>query len=245
MTVSLVIDIVIALICAIIIIKNAARGFIKSFMAFARTILAFLLAYIFNAPLARLLSDKIFVGCARGWIYDAFCSTWIGEDQYALYQLFDGIPDWFTELTVSSGVEDWMVQEYFANETPAPMWALNQMSNSLGDALSAVISTIVSFTVIFIVAEIVIGIIGALLNKIGKIPMLKVLNILLGACIGAVISAVVAWLIAKGVNWIIDFGANYYPDIFSRDIIENSSIMKFFLEHDLWTWAKDTFAGKL
>ena len=245
MTVSLVIDIVIALICAIIIIKNAARGFIKSFMAFARTILAFLLAYIFNAPLARLLSDKIFVGCARGWIYDAFCSTWIGEDQYALYQLFDGIPDWFTELTVSSGVEDWMVQEYFANETPAPMWALNQMSNSLGDALSAVISTIVSFIVIFIVTEIVIGIIGVLLNKIGKIPMLKVINVLLGACIGALISAVVAWLIAKGISWVIGFGANYYPDIFSQDIIENSSIMKFFLEHDLWTWAKDTFEGML
>ncbi len=245
MTVSLIIDILIAFICAIIIIKNAARGFIKSFMAFARTILAFLLAYIFNAPLARLLSDKIFVGCARGWIYDAFCSTRIGEDQYALYQLFDGIPDWFTELTVSSGVEDWMVQEYFANETPAPMWALNQMSNSLGDALSAVISTIVSFIVIFIVAEIVIGIIGVLLNKIGKIPMLKAINVLLGACIGAVISAVVAWLIAKGISWVIGFGANYYPDIFSQDIIENSSIMKFFLEHDLWTWAKDTFEGML
>lgn len=245
MTASLIIDIVIALICAIIITKNAVRGFIKSFMTFARTILAFLFAYIFNAPLARLLGAKIFDGCARGWIYDAFCSTKIAEDQYALYQLFDGIPDWFTELTVSSGVEDWMVQEYFVNETPAPMWALNQMSNSLGDALSAVISTVVSFILIFIISEIVIGIIGALLNKVGKIPMLKVINILLGACIGAVISAVVAWLIAKGINWIVGFGANYYPDIFSSDIIENSSIMKFFLDHDLWTWAKDTFAGKL
>lgn len=245
MTASLIIDIIIALICAIIIVKDAIRGFIKSFMIFARTILAFLLAYIFNAPLARLLSEKIFVGCARGWIYDAFCSTWIAEDQYALYQLFDGIPDWFTNLTVSSGVEDWMVQEYFVNKTPAPMWALNQMSNSLGDALANLISIILAFLVIFIVAEIVIGIIGVLLNKIGKIPMLKFLNILFGACIGAIVSAIVAWLISKGVSWVISFGANYYPDIFKQEIIDNSSIMKFFLEHDLWIWAKDTFIGKL
>lgn len=241
MTVSLIIDIVIALICAIIIIKDAVRGFIKSFMIFARTVLAFLLAYIFNAPLARLLSEKIFLGCARGWIFDAFCSTQIGDDQYALYQLFDGIPEWFTNLTVSSGVEDWMVQEYFANETPAPMWALNQMSNSLGDALSALISTVVSFLLIFILVEIVVGIIGILLNKIGKIPMLKFINILLGACIGAVISAIVAWMISKGIGWIIGFGANYYPDIFKQEILDNSVIIKFFLEHDLWLWATENF----
>ena len=245
MTASLIIDIIIALICAIIIIKDAVRGFIKSFMIFARTILAFLLAYIFNAPLARLLSDKIFVGCARGWIYDAFCSTWIADDQYALYQLFDGIPDWFTNLTVSSGVEDWMVQEYFAQENPAPMWALNQMSNSLGDALADLISTIVAFLVIFIVAEIIIGIIGVLLNKIGKIPMLKFINILLGACIGAIVSAVVAWLLTKGISWVITFGANYYPDVFKESIAEDSVIMKFFLEHDLWAWARENLAGKL
>ena len=243
MSVSLVFDVIIALICAIIILKNAFRGFIKSFVTFARTVLAFLLAYIFNAPLARLLSDKIFLGCARGWIYDAFCSTQIGEDQYALYQLFDGIPRWFTNLTVSSGVEDWMIEEYFAKETPAPMWALNQMSNSLGDALSMLISTIVAFTLIFILVEILISVIGALLNKVGKIPMLKVLNILLGACIGIVISSVVAWLISKGICWVIDFGANYYPDVFTRDFVDDTLIMKFFLNNDLWTWVKNMLSG--
>ena len=239
MTASLVIDIIIALICGIIIIKDAARGFIKSFMVFARTVLAFLIAYIFNAPLAKLLSGKLFYGFSRKWIFDAFCSTQIGEDQYALYQLFDGIPNWFTNMTVSSGVEDWMVQEYFVNETPANMETVNQMSDSLGMALSGLISTIVSFIIILLLAEIVIGIIGALLNKIGKIPMLKFINVLLGACIGAVFAAVIAWLISKGVNWVIGFGANYYPNIFNKEIIEKSSIMKFFLEHDLWTWAKN------
>ena len=242
MTASLVFDIILIFIATIIILKNAVRGFIRSFMTFARSVLAILLAYIFNAPLARLLSEKIFIGSARGWIYDAFCSTKIGEDQYALYQLFDGIPEWFTNITISSGVEDWMLQKYFIEEQPAPMSALNEMSNNLGDALAGLISTIVSFLAIFIFAEIVIGIIGALLNKAGKIPMLKFINILLGATIGAIISAVVAWLITKGVSWVISFGANYYPDIFTMDIIENSMVMKFILENDLWTWAKDALA---
>ena len=66
MTVSLVFDIIIFALCAFLIIKNAVRGFIKSFITFAKTILAFLLAYLFYAPVARFLSNKIFLGCARG-----------------------------------------------------------------------------------------------------------------------------------------------------------------------------------
>lgn len=241
MTVSLAFDIVILVICAIIVIKNAVRGFIKSFIMFSKTILAFLLAYLFNAPVARFLSNNIFMGCARGWIYDAFCSTKIGEDQYALYQLFDGIPDWFTNITVSSGVEDWMVQEYFVNEQPAPMWALNKMSNSLGDELSYLISVVVAFLAIFLAAEIVIGIIGIFLNKLGQKSMLKVINIILGACIGLIISAVIAWLLAAATLWVIDFGQKYYPDIFSRELLNESWTMEFFEKYDIWAWIKSLF----
>ena len=241
MTVSLAFDIVILVICAIIVIKNAVRGFIKSFITFSKTILAFLLAYLFNAPVARFFSNNIFLGCARGWIYDAFCSTKIGEDQYALYQLFDGIPDWFTNVTVSSGVEDWMVQEYFVNEQPAPMWALNKMSNSLGEELSYLISVVVAFLAIFLLAEIVIGIIGVFLNKLGKKSMLKVINIILGACIGLVISTVIAWLITLGTLWVLDFGGRYYPDVFSRELLNDSWTVGLFEKYDIWSWIKSLF----
>ncbi len=241
MSASLVIDIIIVFIGAIIIIKNAARGFVKSFMTFARSILAILVAYIFNGPLADLLNEKIFTRVARGWIYDAFCSTRVGEDQYALYQIFDGIPDWFTEVTVSSGVEDWMVQEYFQNNQVASLSVLEQISDSLGKALGGLISAIVAFLIIFIVAEIIIALLGVLLNKLAKLPMIRVVNVLLGAFIGVIIAFVTGWIIAMCVSWVVGFGNSYYPDIFRPEIISDSKIMKFLLEHDIWTWAKDTF----
>lgn len=238
MTVSLVFDIIIFAICAFIILKNAIRGFIKSFITFAKTILAFLLAYLFYAPVARFLSNKIFLGCARGWIYDAFCSTQIGEDQYALYQLFDGIPEWFTNLTVSSGVEDWMIQQYFASEEPAPMWALNQMSNSLGEELSYLISAIIGFMLVFLVAEIFFTILGSLLNKIGKRPGLNFLNVLLGILIGVAISTITVWMISSAIIWLLDFGAKYYPDVFNKDLLNESMIIDFFEKFDIGAWIK-------
>lgn len=241
MTASLVFDVIIVLIGAIIIIKNAVRGFVKSFVTFARSILAILVAYIFSGPLAGLLNEKIFTGIARGWIYDAFCSTRVGENQYALYQIFDGIPDWFTRVTVSSGVEDWMVQEYFQNNQNASLADLEIISNNLGEALGGLLSTIVAFLLIFIIMEIIIALLGALLNKLAKLPMIRVVNVLLGALIGAVIAFVVGWIIAVCVNFVVSFGSSYYPDIFKPDIISCSTIMKFLLEHDIWTWAKNAF----
>ena len=86
MTISLAIDILIAFICLIIIIRNAARGFIKSFMTFAKTILAFLVAYIFNSPLAKLLSEKIFLNLLQ---FGYFCGiiTYICLEYCLFYQI--------------------------------------------------------------------------------------------------------------------------------------------------------------
>ena len=96
-----------------------------------------------------------------------------------------------------------------------------------------------------IIAEIIIALIGLLLNKLNEVTILKVINIVLGALVGAIISAVVAWLIASVVKWVIFFGQHYYPDVFTDEIINRTIIVKFFVENDLWIWVRDTLAIKI
>ena len=238
-TASLIIDIVIALVCVIIIIKNAARGFIRSFMVFARTVLAILVAYIFNAPIARLFDDKVFNKLAQGWTIKAFEATANGEGMYNVCNVFEGIPNWASNFALSKSLDEETLNKFFVEGAPATYDEMVSVSTALGNGLSWLISAAVSFVALFIVAEIVVAIIGALLNKLGQVPMLKVLNIILGAFIGIAISAVTAWLIALGVKWVIYFGNSYYPNIFSDEIIENSIITKFFLDNNLWLWVKE------
>ena len=76
--------------------------------------------------------------------------------------------------------------------------------------------------------------IGALLNKLGKQPIWKTVNALLGAVIGVVISTVIAWLISMAIIYIFQFGANYYPQIFNREFIDGTIIVKFFEENNLF-----------
>ena len=242
-TVSLVIDIVIAVICLIIIIRNAIRGFIKSLMVLARTVLAFLIAYVFRAPVARLLENWFFNEWGRGVAYDTMMGTHVGGDQYAINRVFDGVPDWATKIALDfSGVEEWAQQKYFVEGNTAQYWDMVKVSNTLGYGLSHLISIVIAFVLLFVVAEIIIALIGLLLNKLNEVTMLKIINIVLGACIGIVISAVVAWLIASVVKWVIFFGQHYYPEVFTEEIIEKSVIIKFFVDNDLWVWVRDTLA---
>ena len=60
--------------------------------------------------------------------------------------------------------------------------------------------------------------------------------------IGAIFAITLAWLISKGVQWVFQFGQNYYPDVFQQKIIEDTYIVEFFLEHDLWQWVKEHLA---
>ena len=233
MAVSLVFDIVIAAICLIIITRNAARGFIKSFVLLMKSVLAIFLAYLLNAPLARGLSNWFFQDLSRGWVNNLMISTEKEGGGYALFEIFDGIPEWFTKVTVSQGIDQEMVDYYFVQENLATKEVVDELTAPLGDELSMLISKVVAFIALFIVLEIILFALGAFLNRLGKLPILKTVNIILGALVGVIISAIVAWLISMAISYVFGFGSNYYPDIFNNEIIEKTIIVEFFSQHNL------------
>lgn len=241
MAVSLIFDIVLALICLITVLRNAARGFIKSFVVMMKSVLAVFLAYLFNGPLARGISSWIFEDLAQGWVKDLMVST-AKEGGYALYEIFDGIPDWFTRVSISQGIDQEKVQYYFVDKNLASDAIVNEFSIPLGNALSMLISSIIAFILIFIVIEILLVFVGRLLNRLSGVPIWRGVNVILGALMGAVIAAVIAWLLSMGIIYVFEFGSNYYPDIFSDDIIKNTVIVEFFGEHNLFTLVRDWFS---
>ena len=241
MAASLIFDIGIALICLIIIIRNAARGFLKSFITLMKSVLAIFLAYLFNAPLARGLSGWFFEDLSYGWVRDLMLSTDKGDGGYALYEIFDGIPEWFTKITVTHGIDEEKVTYYFVEENLASQEIIDEFASPLGNALSMLISTVIAFISLFIIIEIVLFFVGKLLDKVGKLPIFRTVNIILGALVGVVVAVVIAWLISTAILYVFDFGSNYYPDIFDHSIIEKTVIVEFFEEHNLFTVVKGFF----
>ena len=242
MAVSLTIDIILGLIIASTVIRNAIRGFIKSLIVMMKSALAIFLAYLFNTPLASAISSWWFEDLSRGWVNSIMLSTEHKGGGYALYQIFDGIPDWFVNVTMSNGIDQEKVQYYFVDKNLASAAVVEEFSYPLGNALSMLISRIIAFIALFIILEIIFAFVGKLLNRLSDAPIWRGINIILGALMGAIISAAVVWFLSMCIIWVIDFGANYYPNIFTKDIIENTVILEFFGEHNLFTTVSGWFS---
>lgn len=242
MAVSLTIDIILGLIILVTVIRNAIRGFIKSLIVMMKSALAIFLAYLFNAPLARGISAWLFEDMSRGWVNSIMLSTEHKSGGYALYQIFDGIPEWFVNVTMSNGIEQEKVNYYFVEKNLASSEIVEEFSYPLGSALSMLISRIIAFVVLFIVIEIILIFVGKLLNRLSDAPIWKGINILLGALMGAMISAAIVWFLSMCIIWVIDFGANYYPNVFTHEIVENTVILEFFGEYNLFTTVAGWFA---
>lgn len=242
--ISLIFDIVLIAICVFFILRYAIRGFVRSLMALVKTILAPLVAIIFCTPLAKAISSAFFVNWSTNTVGKLLLSTAEGEG-YALYSLLDGIPNWFVNLIIS-GLDKATTDnlwKYFVGNTEtgelylADAAMVDEFTVILGGQLSLLISLIISFVAIFVVSEILFVIIGALLNKLTRVSMVKVLNVMLGALIGAVLAAFFVMAICVGIDKVFDFGASYYPEVFNKSILDGTVLFKFFRD-DFWAWIK-------
>lgn len=241
MTIGLVIDIVLSLICLVIIIKHAANGFIRSFMGFARAVLAIFISYLFYAPFAKLLGNLFFTRVSEKWVSDAFASTYNADTGlYELYKVFEGIPNWFVKVLTKSGVDDATIQSYLVEHNGASPELADTLVHGIGGQLSMLLSTILAIIILFIVVQIVLVFVGKLLENISKLPVFRVLNIILGALIGAVISAVLVWVLSEGLIWIINFGARYNESLFAP-IPEQSVFLEYFKDRNVWEIARARF----
>lgn len=242
MAVSLTIDIILGLIILVFVIRNAIRGFVKSFITMMRSVLAIFLAYLLNAPLAKGFCSWFMNDLARGWANNLMLSTEHEGGGYALYEIFDGIPDWFIKATMSNGIEKERVEYYFVEKNLANEAIIEEFSYPIGDAMAMLISRIIAFIVIFIVVEIIFIFVARFLDGLSDASVWRGVNVVLGGLMGAIISVAVVWVLSVCIIWVIEFGANYYPDIFKPELIENTVILEFFGEYNLFTTVSDWFA---
>ena len=246
--VNLVLDGIFLILILFIIIRNSVRGFLSSLISLVKTVVAPVLAVVFNLPLARLLA-KIYNGACAKWIHKLLLSTetteiidGVEKVLYDVDKIFEGIPDMVVRFILRAG-EEWenkeLIDTFFIGDGVvgpklATVEELGGISTVLGDRVALGISIILAFVLIFVVIEILLLILGKVLNNlIKKVTVIKVINIIFGGLIGAAIAFLLSWAICFGIGQAFEFGQHYYPNVFLDDYWNGTLIVKFFIEHDL------------
>ena len=172
-------DIAVALIALVMLIVCAKKGFINCFFGTISTLVALIIAFSFAKSV--LTSTNGLFGL-QSWFYKTF------EESFAKLQGFDadvsaqGVETALKENNVSALLASLVLKVAGKQET---IEAGTTLAMLLAEATSALAATICSGLALFILIKIGVRIIRGILNAVAeKLPLIKGLNILLGAVVG-------------------------------------------------------------
>ena len=229
MTASIVIDIVLAVIILIFLIRHAIRGFFKSIIALLRAIVAPVLAILLCKPLGELIA-LAFDGVGKDIFVGILENTANGDGTYSLFRITDSVPDFIFSFALNGVEDDNVYVKYFVNHEIASEAQYQEFVNVLGHGFAVVVGVIIAFVVIFLVAQILFTILNSGFKKLAKKKGVKTANVLLGMLVGILVGAVIALGASILMEEIFVLAGAEYPEIFDPAILENTYLAKFFIQ---------------
>ena len=238
MSVSTIIDIALLVISVILIIRYTCKGAVRSIFSYIKVFLAIGLAYILRNPVAELFNKMFMDSAITKWVYNSLSASAKGveTDGLNLVELYRETPAFFTNILSKFGID----LEGFDAAIEALPYAseadIVAMSENIGSSIALMLSTVLAIVVIFILALILLTVVVNLLDKVAKLPGLNLINRLLGAVIGVLISLTLIWAVSGIITVLITYVGPLAPDVLNQELIDNSIILKLLKDTKLTEW---------
>ncbi len=189
---SLLLDLILLLIAGVTIFLAAKRGFVKTLLSTASTLVALVIVFLFTSPLTDLLESTALPDAVRtntASVIDSLVEQQGAEDSQSLaldreselYALLEGIgidseslSNWVTE-------HENMVKEEFRDELVA----------FVADSVTPMLLSAISVAILFFGSYIALKLLSFLLTGVvEKIPFVRGANHMLGVVLGVVLALI-------------------------------------------------------
>lgn len=188
------------------------RGLVLSIISLTGVILSFIAAKLFYAELAAKL--------AANTELDVNINLYITQKLNAAY------PGGNVSVSAdnSNSSIQWIVTKLFNSDT-----IINDTVNSISSQITTVILNVIAFIILFIAVLIIIKLIGLILNKLSKLPVLNFINKLGGSAVGIIKGVLLCMLIITIASSLTVFTKNSNV----INLFDNSFLYKYF---DITNW---------
>jgi len=232
---SLAIDAVILFAAVIIIWLGVRRGFIRSVMGLVTGIASTIAAYAYTPILAGYIRKNYLIENITNGIAETLRSLALDTetDLYNLDRLAADLPEPFTSILERYGID----VEAFIGQ----LRGLSACDEAVVDAFAAqiaaptttVLASVAAFVIIFCVVLFVLSLLTGLLDLIFTLPILRSANALLGFFLGAAEAVFIACLLASVLSVLAGSLGAVDPGLFGTDVVEDTIICKFVMEHNI------------
>lgn len=224
---NLILDIILLILFIGCIIRCTKNGLIRSLFRTLRVFISFALGIVLNHPVSAWLQKLFLTEKVRGWV-----SGWVDPAVTDAAQLKAAIPESLQSVMSFFGVSaDKLAQDAAGSAGNAA----EQFVNACTTNISAILGAILAFFAIFAVAFVLCIILGAVLNGIFSLPVLRVVNRLGGFAVGVVGGFCWTWSAAQ-LFILLGSWLTFIPFVAEQFNVESSVLLKFFQSINPLSW---------
>lgn len=220
-----IIDIILAVIFAVVIIVSTKKGFFRSLFDLIGSLVAFILAKVFADSFAPAVFGSFIEPGAEKYLASSLSEA--GTTDYAtqIEQAIDSIPEGFNGLMQIMGIDKAYILDKFSAVDLNGDNLVESIMNTVVEPLGTALVRFVLIAILAVVLLFVIRILVRVLDKvISKLPVISKFNSLLGAVFGALRGVIVVAICSMLISVVAGFINN---EVFIQSV-DNSYIVAVF-----------------
>ena len=219
------------------VVVNWRRGFIRSVLGTAKTILAVLLTFLFGGDVSAWLETHIVGERVTRYVHERFTAMFDADaSTFDLSHVIENLPDWLLTLFQKTNASTSEAGQDFAHMTGADADALRDMAESFAAPISSVISDFLGYAVVFLVSLAVLAILAYLLGKVADLPVLRTCDRLLGLLLGLVCAALFASAYAILLFAVLSLVEGAVETVRFHDAFEATRLFRHVYEWNIFRW---------
>lgn len=226
-------DISIALLIVSTVIVCWHRGFIRSVLGAAKTVLAVIATYLFGARASAWLAERVIGARVTSYVHSRFVAMHEqGTEVFDLSHVAENLPEWLKNIFERTGV-DFSTSGY-ESITEANGDQLYDMATSFAAPIAKVISDFLGYALVFFAALLCLNILAALLGKVADLPIIRGCDRLLGLVLGVLCAMLYASVYAVLIYAIFSMIEGAEHAFRFHEAMEQTRLFKFIYEYNVF-----------
>lgn len=230
----LFLDLAPAILIAVTVIVCWSRGFIRSMLGVAKTLIAVIVTYLFGGRVSAWLAEQLIGDRITNYVHTRFLAMHEqGAEVFDLAHIVENLPNWLKVLMQHTDTSSATGTDY-SGISEASGEQLYDMAQSFAAPITNVISDFLGYSAVFLVAMLILTLLAFILGKIADLPVIRTCDRLLGFLLGLVCAALYVSVFAILIFAVFSMIEGANEGFRFHEIMEQTMLFKYVYEYNIF-----------